>query len=346
VRKTIIYFCFLLLGSDIICQDALFSGTNGSLPLLNPAISNFSNYSQDFGINYRRSLQLTGTSGANQLYSVYWGGRVVFNEYDKFGFQVRVMQDKPQNGAISITDASFTGNYEKRLIDNGMSQHSLALGFTAGLNWMNVRNNQFWFGTQYDIENERIDYTLPNGEIFLNQLVSRMAFDMSLGMSWRSQFANGSELQIGGAMFHLLPYNQSLVESRESDIDRRLTLMINGKLPLSPFIDYSSTIIASFQGIFRSYTFRNTFIFDSNSREGLSFGIGIGPKWTDDRDGIHLQSLTLMTIIDLPRGQVELSYDISTGLISQYNNGRGSIELGLNYFIKPIAKEIYKRRIY
>lgn len=333
-------------GVNLLGQDVFFSGINGSLLLLNPSISNFSNYSQEFGINYRRSLQLTDSNSASQQYSVYWRGRTIINRHDKIGFQARILQDKPQGGPAAVTDVIISANYEKRLIDNGLSYHSLAIGFSTGINFRNIGNDQFWFGSQYDIENERIDYTRPNGEILLDQLVSRVALDLNVGISWRSHFDNGSELQLGGSIFHLLPYNQSLMQGGINEIEQKITLMVNGKLPLSPFIDYSPTIIGSFQGLFKTIVFRNIFVFDANSREGLSFGFGIGPKWIEGIEGFQLESLSLMTVIDLPRGMIELSYDISTGLISQYNNGRGNIELGLSYYIMPNEKDSYKRRIY
>ena len=64
----------------------------------------------------------------------------IINKNDKLGFQARILQDKPQGGPAAVTDVKLSANYEKRIIDNGLSYHSLAIGFSTGINFRNIRN--------------------------------------------------------------------------------------------------------------------------------------------------------------------------------------------------------------
>lgn len=324
---------FLLSLTTTIAQDVTFRSINSSKSLINPSLIDVKTYGYNAGINYRQSISLIDRTNANRLYSAFAQGSYEVNKLDRFSFEFRILQDNPSTTIIRKSDITLTASYKKKLFDSFESTHSLSVGLTTGVNMLSPVNRAYWFGSQYDIEDQNINLGLPSGEIDFNSLISRTSMDLSLGLSWHSQFKQWGDIYGGIAIYHLVPYNQALFEGSQLNISRRYSAFMSFQLDVSGG-RFISTPMVSIQDPFLDVQWRNIALFNSRSQEEVSFGFGLSPRVVDDVDGLGLESISLLTLVNITGWQFEFSYDFATGDIAQFSDGRGSIELGASYYFR------------
>lgn len=346
----IIFIISLLFGLSIdqtLGQDVRFNNINSDLISVSPALLTFESYSLQAGANYRQAINLSSTRGGtnptiasiNRLYSVFIQKGLLINGKDKFNFQARISSDNPTNGVVKRTDLEGTIGMTKVLSTNGKSTHQLSIGTTIGFHNISPTNNSFWFGSQYDVENQRVNLGLPSGEISLDRLVGRSALDLSIGLDWLSHFENVGTFRFGASIFHLLPYNQSIYDNGNLMISRRYTGYSNLNLDINSATHMISTIIGEYQNPFITATWRNMILFDVKSKVEMSYGFGLAPRWVDNFDVFGLESIGLFTLINIPSWQLELSYDIGVGDITRFTDSRGNIEIGAKYLFGRISEK-------
>lgn len=327
-------------------QDVRFNNVNSDLISVSPSLLDFNTYSNKVGANYRQAINLSAARGGsnnsiisvNKLYSVFYQGGLSINKADKLNYQLRIAQDNPTNGVVKRTDIKGTLSFAKTLSANGANFHRLSIGSSFGFNNIRPTNNSFWFGSQYDVEDQRVNLGLPSGEISLDRLVSRSAFDLALGLNWFSRLESFGSISLGGAMFHMVPYNQSLYDNGDLTISRRYTGFVNVDVFLSRATHLISTVITESQNPFLTVSWRNMVMFDASSKIEMSYGFGLAPRWVDNYDTYGLESIGVYTMINLPSWQLELSYDIGIGDVTRFTDSRGHIELGVNYFFNRISE--------
>ena len=337
------FLCFLGLG---VAQDLSYINLNSSKSLLNPTSIGINTYRYSPGLNYRQSTSLIDSQNANRLYSIFWQGSYMTNSFDQFSFELRVSQDNPSNTIIRKTDFSFSGVYKKQLVSGLQADHSLSFGIITGVNMLNPVNRAYWFGSQYDVDDQNVNLGLPSGEIDFNQLVSRTAFDLGIGIGWHSHFNSIGDINAGIAVYHLLPYNQALYEGNELLISRRFTAFVNAQILMGNNTMFSSTPSLTIQDPFFAVKWRNMILVNTRSQQETSFGFGLSPRVVKDYDGVGLESVSLLTMINLPGWQLEFSYDFGTNDIAQFSDGRGSIELGVSYFFDRVKDEFKPQQFY
>lgn len=337
----------LLMRMDAYGQDQIFDGViNNGIALVNPSLSGLGNNKQQVGFSIKKSMHRSSSSASDLIYSAQWERAVKINNSDVLGIQLRAIGEHPASGFVHKNDILLITNYKKILVQNQYERHALSLGFITGWSLLRPGNSQFWFGSQYDIVNEFIDYTLPDNETFYDQLISRHSLDLSLGLSWSSTWSNGLQFLAGASLYHLVPQNQSILQGNNFPLDRRMSYLLQTKFPINGYTDFSLTAVAMVQGPDKYLLLRNLFLFDTDSRDDYAFGFGAGPLWQNGISGSELHSVNIFTVLQLPLWQIEIAYDIVTGSLGDFSRRRGNLQFGMNYFwnrseLSKIQKNIF-----
>ncbi len=344
MRLTVIWF--LMAWSTIVwTQDVRFHNINENLSDINPALISSPKGFTVIGFGYREALNLAKSQSIatasnispNRLSTVYGIRTFAINKLDVITLEARIKDDNPKNGLVARTDALMSFRYAKLLGSRGKNYQKLSIGTSIGLRMTRLTNAEFWFGSQYDILNERVDLGIPSGEISINQLSNRTGLDLSLGLAWTSHIHGVGDYYLSIAAFHLNPYNQAMYEGGSLPIERRYSVLVGLRKILSKKATWINTLMYEQQNVFAAVSLRTTAQYKVD--EDTSVAIGLMPILRDSSEGVQFNSLNVFTAFHVRNIQLNISYDIGFGAISSVTDGRGSLELGIRYYFGRIELE-------
>jgi hypothetical protein len=338
---------FLLGYGSLSAQDVLLHNINQSITSLNPALLNLSDYQYKIGINHREAINLTQSAGLttasaitpNRLSSIYGQAHVPLTSVDFLNVEVRILDDNPQGAIIARTDISSSLSYTRLLADNGSSRQRLAIGTTIGTDLIRLTDTDFWFGSQYDRLEQRVDLGIPSGEVTLLDLTNRVNLDLSLGLNWIYENDKTGSYFVGFALHHLNTYNQAIFRGSTVPIERRVTITAGFRRYYSSKTTWANTIIYNSQGVFHSVGVRSTVHYELDSYGDDTVALGIMPVIQDGLDGVSLTSVNIFASFVTQDLSLDISYDLSAGRITQFTDGRGTLEFGLSYMINRISNK-------
>ncbi len=313
-----------------ISQDALFSNLNNAISSYSVADISVNRYENQVGLNYRRALNLTGAQSPNRIYSVYWNRHINLGD-DHLTTELRVTQDNPTNTILVKNDIMASVRFSKTLSQASDSYQRLSVGATIGANLLNPTNESFWYGNQYDVENQAVNFDIPSGEPLVDRLVSRSALDMAIGLSWQGRLSSGIQYGIGGSLYHMSPYNESIIDNSTLLISRRYSGYAHLSLPVAGSVRYGTTAIVQHQDPFLAFSWRHTISFREGGADGFIFGVGVVPRLVDHFDGFGMESLGFCAVLEYDAYTIDLIYEIGVGDIDQFSDRRGNFEFAIAY---------------
>lgn len=341
--------------SNLSAQDVLLHNINQSISGLNPALLHLSDYQYKIGINHREAFNLTRSRGLstasaitpNRISSIYGQTKIPVSTFDVINVELRVLDDNPQGAIIARTDISSSLSYSRLLSDNGTSRQRLSIGTSVGLDLIRLTDTEFWFGSQYDRLEERVDLGIPTGEVTLIDLTNRANVDLSLGLNWIYEIDRQGSYYFGVALHHLNAYNQAVFRGSIVPITRRATATAGLRRYFGPKTTWANTLIYHNQGVFESLAVRSTVHYELDSFGDDAVGFGIMPVIQDGLEGISLTSINILASFVTQDFSLDISYDLGIGQITEFTDGRGTLEFGLSYMInKTNNKSTAKKWLY
>ena len=135
---------------------------------------------------------------------------------DRIRAGFRIFYDQSGELKLESPQAALAGNYQKLISKNGTSKHFLIGAFDVTYAQKRIDFENFRFGSQHNGQGQ-FDPTLPtNEDLFIGTI---HYLDYSLGLAWRSEFNDVSNLQLAFNIFHLNRPNQSFSTEGESRLD-------------------------------------------------------------------------------------------------------------------------------
>ena len=341
--------------SNLSAQDVLLHNINQNITALNPALLHLSDYEYKVGINHREAFDLTRSSGLttssaitpNRLSSIYGQAKIPLSSVDALNVELRVLDDNPQGAIIARTDISSSLSYTRLLSDNGRSRQRLSIGTSVGLDMIRLTDTDFWFGSQYDRLEQRVDLGIPTGEVTLLDLTNRANVDLSLGLNWVYDVDREGSYYFGFALHHLNAYNQAVFRGSTVPIERRATVTAGVRRYFGPKTTWANTLIYHNQGVFESLAVRSTVHYELDSFGDDAVGFGIMPVIQDGLEGVSVTSINILANFVTQDFSLDISYDLGVGQITEFTDGRGTLEFGLSYMIyKTTNKSTAKKWLY
>ena len=321
--------CFMAQAS--LCQDGDFRILSSNISLLNPALIEHDKARLKMGISHRGSLHLPGEQN-ERFYGAFLMKRWKVNsDRDGIGAELRTIHKSDPSGLYKENISHLHLAYRNYLGQIGLAHHHLYFGTSLGLISRAARNPDYWYGLQYDIESQLVDYTIDNGEVSLSDLPSHVNFDLAVGLAWSISFERGISVSTGFTAAHLKPYNLSATIGSEFRSSRKYSAFLSSNWALNKDLRWSAGSFVSFQGSFVRIDIKNSLTFGHPKRDDFGFQIGLIPRITNHIDGFGLDVISIQTGIEVRQWEIHFAYDVTMSRLRMTDQGRAGFELALTY---------------
>ena len=149
MKKLITITSFLLIGIAIQAQDFVFSQFQMSPLNLNPALTG-TNCGDQLILNYRSQWQNILDSAGFKTLSLSYDRPIRMKNGDIIGVGAKFTNDVAGSFDFTKRQASLLFSYQKRIHENGNSEHFLIGGFEGGLAEQSIDFSKLRFGTQHN----------------------------------------------------------------------------------------------------------------------------------------------------------------------------------------------------
>jgi len=327
---TIFFFALALNG--VWAQDAHFSQFAAAPLEINPAMSGVFNGKFKANLNYRSQWgSIIGSDAfttAAASYDIRFAG---LGDGDYFSFNVNMLRDEAGAAKISLTKGNLGVAYHKKMWDGqfGRTPQYLIVGAQAGFGQYALNSGNLWFSSQYDASTVSVDYNAPTNEPWVTNAAPH--FNFNVGALWYSILGDDFSIYAGGAMQHL---NQPSVSFYDDDIklDKRLTGLLGGQIPLSREISLLPGIVVMSQGPAFQSVFGGHLRYSNKDWWEIALRAGVFARIANKLDkGIHNDAIIFSTTFDVERMSFGVSYDMNVSSLETSTNKRGAFEVSMSY---------------
>lgn len=319
--KTLVRFfigaLFTGIAHGTFAQDLHFSQYFNAPLLVNPANTGFSpDVDYRLGANYRNQW----ASLTNNPYKTMniWGDAQLFN--NRFpdgwvGIGGSLLRDVAGTGGLTSTKAFASIAYHQLV---GLKS-LISTGFNVGYSNQRVDFTKLTFDNQWN--KTFFDVNIPSGEPFAYSSVS--FFDLQAGVNYAFFPSDNAYFNAGFSAMHINRPRESFFnkETVDTRIPVRYTLFLNGSFKLN-----DQWII-------------NPNVYVSQMAKAYEVVLGMNAHYNLSGDGNtqliagayyrYNDALIPMVGYQLSDYTITVSYDVTSSLLSQYNQSRGAYELSL-----------------
>lgn len=237
IRASLAFTLVVLFSHILIAQDPSFSQFFSSPLTINPALTGNFNGTMRAVSNIRSQNADYNNAYNTKTLSVDFNlltNKIKLN--DRLSMGVLLLSDQTGNKIITNNNLGISLSYMKGLDDE--QKRSITLGFQS-----NYSNRRFNSGNaQFEDQLTPGGFTLPSGDILLDNKLSKSAIDINTGILFQYAPTSEHHYYIGASLFNLL---QSQKEFSSSTSIAPLRKTIHGGM-MSP-VGYAGTLHASFQ---------------------------------------------------------------------------------------------------
>ncbi len=341
VMAKLYYIFFLLIvlhgSSSLVGQDARFAQFYANPQFVNPALTGVMEGQLRFTANYRELYtSVLGNDGFKTL-SAGLEVRKQAGRSDFFGLGMHIMRDEVGESNFTRNQGMLSGSYQKQVGGSSRRRgpaHFLVAGAQLGFAQRGFDVEKLWFSNQFFVDPASraayIDRGLDSGEAFA-AASSGLYLDFNAGLLWYSVIDENTSFYVGAAANHLSEPNISVIAETDQ-LYRKYTFHAGGEFGLgrSGFSLLPAAIVQSQGPMFTAMTGANI---RYTQREWQEVALRVG-AWThisNRLDQTSMDAVIVSAILETGRVQLGLSYDLSTGDITQSNNGRGAFEISMIY---------------
>jgi type IX secretion system PorP/SprF family membrane protein len=316
-----------------VAQDPRFSQYYASQYNLNPALVGVFNGQCRTTLNYRDQWNSVLSGQPFRTYSVSGEYRRALASDDYVAFGIGAMHDEVGVARYQQNKGSLGFSFLKKLAGGrNRADHYLSAGAQLGFGQNSIDWSNLWFSRQYNAISEEPDYGAGNGENFGNNNTPLYA-DFNAGLLWYTVMENDGWFYIGAAGHHLNQPNISLRQQTSSALYRRWSGHLGGQFPVSEVMSILPAAQVMLQGPSFEADLGFNIRYSNNDLNELALRAGVWSRLGNRLDkGIHSDAITVVTMLELERVMVGLSYDLTISSLRRANNSRGAFEVSLTYF--------------
>jgi type IX secretion system PorP/SprF family membrane protein len=331
--QPIVTLYLLFVAFAAAAQDPRFSQYYASPYNLNPALTGVFNGQCRTTLNYRDQWNSVLTTVPFRTYSVSGEYRRALASDDYVAFGIGAMHDEVGTARYQQNKASLGFAFLKQLAGGrNRNEQYLSAGAQLGFGQNSIDWSNLWFSRQYDAFNEQPDLGASNGETF-GEGNTPLYADFNAGLLWYMVMENDGFFYIGGAGHHLNQPKISLMQTNNTVMYRRWSGHMGGQFPVSEVLSLLPAVQVMKQGPSFEADFGMNIRYYNNDLNELALRAGLWSRLGNRlNSGIHSDALTIVTMLELNRVMVGLSYDLTVSSLRRANNSRGAFEISLSYY--------------
>ena len=325
-------FTFVLaffLSSGLYGQDIHYSQFFNSALNKNPALTGIFNGDIRVGANYKHQWYsvpvpyLTFSAYYDQKFlnprneDYFWSGGVLLN-YDRAG-----------DSRMDLMQFALSGSFTYLLNENNL--------LTAGLQGSLARRS-FRYGSNLRWDNQfdgvMFNEMIPSGEDFEGGRNGFGFVSFGGGLNYRWQRSARTNVNIGGAVYHINTPDHSFFDDGNIDRPNRFTINLNSSFQISDFFDLQFHGLAQFQGPALEYVPAMLISMHINRQRGREFRMDIGGmvRLNDE----EMDAIIPMVGFDFRNWYVGVSYDINLSEFEIATDNYGGPEISFIYKITNV----------
>lgn len=331
-----IFILTLLLASflqETAAQDPRFSQYYASPWNLNPAMTGLFNGRWRVTANYRDQWSSFLAPVPFRTYAAAFDARFEVGRDDYAAFGIGAMHDEAGTAKFQQNKIQLGGAFLKQLTGGrNRASHYLSAGAQLGFGQNSIDWGRLWFSRQFDSANETPDTGLSSGEPNANASTNAY-LDFNAGLLWYMLFGDNGFFYAGGALHHINEPAISLVEDDSETLYSRWSGHLGGQFPLSENFGVLPGVLVMKQGPAFETDLGINFRYSNNDLNELALRAGVWGRMGNKLDeGLQMDALTVVGMLELNRWMLGLSYDITVSGLTDANNSRGAFEVSLTYF--------------
>lgn len=344
LKRTGILICFVVICKMFAgAQDPVFSQYYASALNLNPAMTGVFNGQYRVSLNYRDQWSSVLNSVPFRTISAAADFRVHVVNDDFFTIGLKAIRDEVGIGHFNQSMGHLSTGFMKRLASPKYRKGDqfLVAGMQLGFGQNSVEWGKLWFGRQFDIANQSIDYSIPTGEPGIVESVGRTGFylDLNIGAMWYMVYDEHTSIYAGFAFNHINSPNISFFEEDHEALYRRYVFHTGGEIKLTNELSILPAALITIQGpAFQMNTGANFRYTHKDWRE-LAIRAGVWNRLSSRYEGFNLDAIIFTSIFELETWNLGISYDVTTSALARSNQSRGAFEISLVY----IYPDTYRR---
>jgi type IX secretion system PorP/SprF family membrane protein len=338
MKKWILISLLQIIAIAVQSQDASFSQFYLNPMSVNPALTGAINGAQRFGISYRNQWSQLLRENAFSTYRFDYDTRFHVND-DFIGVGASVFTDKSGSLNLRQSEVQTTLSYGRQIMGNSRSKQYqyIVAAFQGGIGQRQLNLNASTWGSQSN--NGSYDPNMTTHEnLFVNDFNNKLYADASLGLLWYGVF-NKNNFYAGTGYFHLNQPRQSLTNSGNSVIARRLAIHGGGTIQIGSVLSLVPQIIVQSQAKAFEMNLGTglRMAFDKNNT--IFAQIGLWNRFGNSiNSSLNWQSLIIAAKIDMNDWAFAVAYDMNVSIIGNISRA-GGLELNISYLL-PAAKRI------
>ncbi|MFK7937030.1 MAG: PorP/SprF family type IX secretion system membrane protein [Saprospiraceae bacterium] len=314
-------------------QDIHFTQFAYSPLNLNPALTGIFNGDMRFMGNYRNQwenvpvdyLNFSGAYDMNfynqKLERSLFAGGLLFN-YDRAG-----------DSRLSTTNLGLSGSYTHQLAE----KHFATLGVQLAGNQRAFQLTDLRFDDQFN--GESYDPSRPTQESFQN--TSKFFGDVSAGLNWHFRTSKRTNVDIGGAAYHLNTPKKSFNDDPDVQLPARYTLYGMGTFKIVDALDIFINAASQWQNPHQETTLGVGTNIHLNTGLDRELFVSLGGYLR--LNNVERDAIIPYFGLQYRMWHFGLSYDINLSEFNVATDRRGGPEISLNYIItkvKPLKAKI------
>lgn len=329
------FFTILLVAlalNSLVAQDAHFSQFAAAPLEINPAMSGIFNGNYKANLNYRSQWGSILGSDAYQTaaasYDLRFGGA---DGGDYISFNTNMLRDEAGAAKVSLTKGNIGVAFHKKMWDGqfGRTPQYLVVGTQVGFGQYALNSNDLWFSSQYNSTTVSVDQNAPNNEPWVTNAAPH--FNFNVGALWYSILGEDFSIYAGGAIQHLNQPNISFYDDN-IQLDKRLTGLIGGQIPLSREVSLLPGVMVMNQGPSFQSTFGGHLRYSNRDWWEIALRAGVFARIANKLDqGIHNDAIIFSSTFDVERWSLGVSYDMNVSSLQRSTNRRGAFEMSISY---------------
>jgi len=244
----------------------------------------------------------------------YFSGGVVFN-YDKQG-----------DAKFTVFNLNLAGSYTLAI----NRKNFLTGGGLLGYNNRGFSEGGLRWDRQYDPVRGIYDPGRDPGEKFESYRFGYL--ETGLGINYRYQHTERTNLIVGGSVFHLNTPSQNFINVGTDKLDMRFALLAMANIKIIDNLDFQANVLYQQQGVYKEKMLGGIAKIYINKKRGKQLALHLGVL------GRLGEGWAPKLAVEYNEFYLSMNYDIPTKLdLSDITNYRGGPELHFRYLIKNVA---------
>ncbi len=308
---------------------------------LNPAMTGVHPGKWRASANYREQWNSILDTRPFRTVSTSFDMRSPVGQGDFIAYGFTAMRDEAGKSSYTRLTGDLSVAYMKQLDGSRYRQYDQYLigGIQAGFGQHSLDYSRLWFSSQFDLVREQVDYSLPNMENI--DETSSLYPNVNAGLLWYAVFDENKSLYAGGALHHVnAPRISFISQDGVETLDMKWVVQAGGELPFNKRFSALPAVAVMGQG--PSLLSLSGVNFRYTNRDWKEIAIRVG-GWVhvvkDFEKPVSVPALTFVSILEMERLGIGISYDVGISKLAQPTNGRGAFELSVIYYQPATRRE-------